>query len=136
MKLRSSCPAVASTMRFDSWQREAVLWACFIYVSEVDTESPLAIGFLDEHNIGQPLGIFYFSYCSCLEEFADFFVDGFLSFWCEAPAFLFNRFEGRVGVQFMGNYCRVDSAHVCLLPCENVPVLSQKLREVAFEVFH
>ena len=29
----------------------------------------------------------------------------------------------------------VDSAHVCLLPCENVPVLSQKLREEAFEVF-
>ena len=94
----------------DSWQGEAVLWACFIYVNEVDTESPLAIGFLDEHNIGQPLGIFYFSYCSCLEEFADFLVDGFLSLWREASAFLFNRFEGRVGVQFMGVQKRLYSA--------------------------
>ena len=118
----------------DSWQREDVLWACFIYVSEVDTESPLAIGFLDEYNIGQPLGIFYFSYCSRLEEFADFVVDGFLSLLREAPAFLFNRFEGRVGVQFMGDYCRVDSSHVCLRPCENVSILPQKLSEEAFEV--
>ena len=35
----------------DSWWREAVLRACFVYVSEVDAESPLAIGFRDEHNI-------------------------------------------------------------------------------------
>ena len=107
----------------DSWEREAVLWASFIYVSEVDTESPLAIGFLDEHNIGQPLEIFYFSYCSYLEEFSDFLVYGFLSLWREASVFLFNRFEGQVGVQFMGDYSRVDSSHVCLRPCENVSIL-------------
>ena len=64
----------------DPWQREAVLRACFVYVSEVDTESPLAIGFFDEYNIGQPFRIFYLSYRSCLEELADLLVDGFLPF--------------------------------------------------------
>ena len=82
----------------DSWQREAVLRACFVYVSEVDTESPLAIGFLDEYNIGQPLRIFYFSYRSCLEELADFLIDGLLPFWCENSTLLLDRFEGGVGI--------------------------------------
>ena len=78
----------------DPLQREAVLRACFVYVSEVDTESPLAICFFDEYNIGQPLRIFYLFDRSCLEEFADLLVDGFLPFWCEAPALLLDRFEG------------------------------------------
>ena len=82
----------------DSWQREAVLRACFVYVGEVDIESPLAIGFLDEYNIGQPLRIFYFSYRSCLEELADFLIDGLLPFWCETSTLLLDRFEGGVGI--------------------------------------
>ena len=35
----------------------------------------------------------------------------------------------------MSDYCRVDSSHVRLLPCEEVSVLSQKLSEEALEVF-
>ena len=119
----------------DPWQREAVLWARFVYVSEVDTESPLAICFFDEHDVSQPLGILHFSDRSCLEEFADLLVDGFLPFWCEAPSLLLDRFEGRAGVQPMSDYCRINSSHVRLLPCEDVSVLSQKLSEEAFEVF-
>ena len=119
----------------DPWQREAVLWACFVYVSEVDAESPLAIGFLDEYNISQPLRIFYFSYHSCLEELAYFLIDGLLPFWCETSAFLLDRFERGVGIQSVSDYCRVDSSHVCLLPCENISILSQKLSEEAFEIF-
>ena len=119
----------------DPWQREAVLRACFIYVSEVNTESPLAIGFFDEYNIGQPFRIFYLSYRSCLEELANLLVDGFFPFWCETSALLLDWFEGGVGVQSMSDYCRVDSSHVCLLLCENIFILSQKLSEEAFEVF-
>ena len=77
----------------DSWQWEAVLRACFVYVSEVDTESPLAICFFDEYNIGQPLRIFYLSYRSYLEELADLLVDGFFPFWCETSAFLLDRLK-------------------------------------------
>ena len=119
----------------DPWQREAVLRACFVYVSEVDTESPLAIFFFDEYNISQPLRIVHLSDRSFLEELADLLVDGFLPFWCEAPALLLDRFEGWVGVQPMSDYCRVDSSHVRLLPCENISIFSQKLSEEAFEVF-
>ena len=40
----------------DPWQREAVLRACFVYVSEVNIEPPFAICFFDEYNISQPSG--------------------------------------------------------------------------------
>ena len=119
----------------DPWKREAVLRACFIYVSEVDTESPLAVCFSDEYNISQPLRIFHLSDRSLLEELADLLVDAFLLFWCEVPALLLGLFEGWVGVQLMSDYCRVNSSHVCLLPCENISILFQKLSEEAFEVF-
>ena len=69
----------------DPRQRETVLWACFVNVSEVDTKSPLAVCFLDKHNVGQPFRIFYLSDCSRLEEFTDLLVDRFLSFCREAP---------------------------------------------------
>ena len=78
----------------DLRQRETVLWACSIDVSEVDVESPLAICFFDKYDAGQPFRIFYPSDCSLLEEFVDLLVDGFLSFWREAPPLLFDWLEG------------------------------------------
>ena len=72
----------------DPWQREAVLWARFVYVSEVDTKLPLSICFFDEHDVSQPLRIFHLSDRSCLEEFADLLVNGFLPFWRKAPSLL------------------------------------------------
>ena len=61
-------------------QREIVLWTCFVDVSEVDKELPLAIFFFDEYDVRQPLQILYLPDRSCLEEFADLLIDGFLSF--------------------------------------------------------
>ena len=64
----------------DTRQRETVLWACFVDVSEVDAESPLAVWFFDKYGVGQPFSIFHFSDCSRLEEFADLLVDCFFAF--------------------------------------------------------
>ena len=119
----------------DPRQREAVLWACFVYVSEVDIESPLAVCFLNKHDVSQPLKILHLPDRSCLEEFVDLLVDGFCLSGEKAPSLLLDQFEGRAGVQPMCDYCRVNSSHVCLLPCEDVSVLSQKLSEEAFEIF-
>ena len=64
----------------DLRQRETVFWACSVDISEVDEESPLAIRFFDEYDVGQPLRVFHLSNCSCLEEFADLLIDRFLPF--------------------------------------------------------
>ena len=116
-------------------KRETVLWTCFVDVSEVDTELPLAICFFDEYDVGQPLRILYLPDRSCMEEFADLLIDGFLSFWREAPPLLLDRFKGWADVQPMSYYCGVNSSYVRLLPCEDVFVMSQKLSEEVFEVF-
>ena len=119
----------------DPRQREAVFWACFVDVGEVDTESPFTIRFFDEDYVSQPLWILHLPDNPCLKKFADLLVDGFLSIWHEAPPLLLDQFEGRAGVQLMSDYCRVNSSHVCLLPCEDVSVLSQKLSKETFKVF-
>ena len=36
----------------DSRQRETIFWACSVDVSEVDAESPLAVCFFDEYDVG------------------------------------------------------------------------------------
>ena len=118
----------------DPRQRETVLWACSVDVSEVDIESPFVVCFFDKYDVGQPFRIFYLSDCSHLEEFTDLLVDLFLSFWREAPPLLFDWLEGWADVQPMSDYCRINSSHVRLLPCEDVFVLSQKMGEEAFEV--
>ena len=119
----------------DPRQRETILWARSVDVSEVDTESLLTVCFFDEYDVGQPLRILHLPDSSCLEEFSDLLVDGFLSFWHEAPPLWFDWLEGRADIQPMSDYCKVNSSHVRLLPCEDVFVLSQKMGEEAFEVF-
>ena len=69
----------------DPWQREAILWACFVDVGEVNTESPLSICFFYEYYVSQPLRILHLPDRSCLGEFSDLLVDVFLSFQREAP---------------------------------------------------
>ena len=41
----------------DSWQRETIFWACSVDVSEVDAESPLAVRFFEEYDVGQPFRV-------------------------------------------------------------------------------
>ena len=48
--------------------------------------------------VSQLVEVIYFSDSSGLEEFADLFVDRFLSFWGEASSFLFDKFEGGVDI--------------------------------------
>ena len=119
----------------DSRQRETIFWARFVDVSDVDAESPLTIRLFDKYDVGQPFRIFHFSNCSRLEEFTDFLVDRFLPFWRKALPLLFDWLERWADVQPMGDYCRVNSSHVYLLPHEDIFVLSQKMGEKDFEVF-
>ena len=85
----------------DSRQRETVFWAYSVDVSEVDADSPLVVLFFDKYDVGQPLGIFHLSDCSCLDEFADLLVDRFLPFYREAPPLLFDWLEGWADIQPM-----------------------------------
>ena len=76
MKLRSSWPAVASTMR--SIQGRGKL--SFGHARLTSVKSPFAIRFFDENDVGQPLRVFHFPDCTCLEELVDLPINRFLSF--------------------------------------------------------
>ena len=119
----------------DSRQRETFFWACSVDVSEVDAESPLVVRLFDQYDVGQPLRVFHFSDCSCLEEFADLLVDRFLPFWPEAPPLLLDWLKGRADIQPMSDhYCGVNSSPVRLLPWEDVFVLSREMGKGVSEV--
>ena len=104
-------------------QREAIFWVGPVDICEIDAKSPFAVCFFDENNVGQPLKVFYLPDYICLEELVDLFINRLLPFWGEAPSFLLDRLEGRTDVQPMGDYCRVDFAHVFLLPGEHLHVM-------------
>ena len=92
MKLRSSWPTMASTMR------ETIFRACSVNINEIDAESPFVIHFFDECDVGQPFKVLHFSDRTCLEELADLFINRFLSFWGETSSFLLDWFEGWTNV--------------------------------------
>ena len=82
----------------DPWQRETIFWACSVDISVVDVESPFAVFFFDEYDVGQPFRVLHLSDCSCPEELIDLLINRFLSFWSETPSFLLNWFEGWTNV--------------------------------------
>ena len=81
----------------DSWQRETILWACSVDVSEVNAKLQLATRLFDEHDVGQPFWVLHLSNYPCLEELVDLLVDRFLPLWNEA-SFLLDWFEGRTDI--------------------------------------
>ena len=97
MKLRSSCPVVAS-YEVDLGQGKAIFSASPVNIGKVNAESPFSICLHDENHISQPTGIIYFPNRLGLEEFADLFVDRLLPFWGETFSFLFDGFEGGNGI--------------------------------------
>ena len=80
MKLRSSWLALASTMRSIRGRGKLSFGPCSVDVSEIDAESPFAILFFDEYNVGQPFRVFHFHNCTFLEELADLLINRTLSF--------------------------------------------------------
>ena len=44
----------------NDWKRETVFWTNLVQASEIDTHSPLALGFLYHDHVRQPIGILYF----------------------------------------------------------------------------
>ena len=76
MKLRSSWPEVASTMRLI--RGKGVFQAGSVDVDKINSELPFSICFFDENYVSQQVGVIHLPDSSGLEEFANLFVDCFL----------------------------------------------------------
>jgi len=66
MKLRSSCPVVAFKL-IDHREEIIVIWAGFVEIRKVDTDSLLPVLFLHEDVIREPVGVECFSNEASLE---------------------------------------------------------------------
>ena len=66
MKLKSSCPVVAFKL-IDHREEIIVIWAGFVEIRKVDTDSLLPVLFLHENGVREPIGIEYFSDEASLE---------------------------------------------------------------------
>jgi len=70
-------------------KRVGILGACLVKIHKVNTCPPLPIGFLDHHNIGQPISILYFLDKFNLEELVHFFFLTFKTLKSKVPFFYF-----------------------------------------------
>ena len=116
-------------------QGKAIFWTISVDIGEFNVESPFIVSLFDKDYIGQPIGVFYFSYSFGLEEFANFFIDRLLPFLGETPSFLFDGFEGRADVQLVCDYREVNSPYILLLPGEYLYVLFQEVDEEVPNIF-
>ena len=107
----------------------AVLWASFIQLFEVDTHPPLAVCFLDQDNIGDPLWIIDLLDESGLEKFIHFLGYRLLPLWGMTPDFFFCRPIFRVDRQMMFHDFCVDPRHIRRDPCKNVRISSEEIHK-------
>ena len=100
MKMRSSWPAVASTIRsIRGKEKLSFGQARLTSVKSMQSRHfPFSIFLFDEDHISQPVRVFYFSDSFGLEEFVNFFIDRLLSFWGESPSFCLTGLK--VGLMF------------------------------------
>ena len=123
MKLKSSWPVVASTLRSIRGRGKLSLRQALLASVKSMQSRHLSFAFFDEDYSSQPVRVFYFSNSFGLEEFVNLFIDRLLPFRGEAPSFLFDRFEGGADVQLVCDYCGVNSSHILLLLGKYVYIL-------------
>ena len=123
MKLRSSWPTVASTIRSIRGRGKLSLGQALLTSVKSMQSRHLLFAFLTRTTLAYQSGYFYFSDNFGLEEFVNLFIDRLLPFWGETLSFLFDRFKGGADVQLVGGYCGVNSSHILLLPGEYFYIL-------------
>ena len=80
MKLRSSWPTVASTMRSIRGRGKLSLRHARLTSVKLMQSRHLPFAFFYEYDVGKPFRVFHFSDRTCLEELADLLINRFLSF--------------------------------------------------------
>ena len=94
MKLRSSWPVVASTMRSIRGRGKLSLGHARLTSVKSMHRRHFPFAFLSSTTLANHSGVFHFSDRTCLEELADLLINRFLSFWSETSSFLLDWFEG------------------------------------------
>ena len=96
----------------DSWERVAVLGACFVEVSKVYAHPPLPASFFGHYHVRQPVRVVHLPYEVRFLKFANLFSNGLVSFQGEYSLFLSDGGKGRRYIQLMYDDQRIYSKHI------------------------
>ena len=131
MKLRSSWPAMASTMRSIRGRGKLSFGHAQLTSVKSMQSCHLSFTFLMSTTLANHSG---YSDCPCLEKLGDLLVDCFFPLRSKAPSLLLDWFERWTDIYSMCNDGRINFSHIRLLPCKDILVLSQKLGKETSEV--
>ena len=99
-----------------SRKKEAVLWASFIEISEVNTHLPRPFRLKYQYRIGQLDGIEGFPEEPNTHKLAHFRLDYFGHYGIQGPPILADTSGGWINVESMTGHVRIYAAHICLAP--------------------
>ena len=116
----------------DTGQSKRVLGACLIQAGVIDTHAPGLVLLQHEDWVRQPLGVKDFHDEAGCEQLGDLFADCSSFVFEKTSKWLLDRLGARPDVKSMlGEFPRY-ARHVLWRPCEDVPVLTEELDELAF----
>ena len=92
----------------------------------IDTHTPFAILFGDNHYVGQPFRVLNLSNETSIKEFVNFLFYDFSTYWMKLPQFLSYQFILFWKVQMMLSQSGRNDRHIGMGPCEDVKELLQK----------
>jgi hypothetical protein len=95
-----------------AWQRKRILRARFVETGVVDTPSPFAALFLQQHRVGQPLGVVYLPDEARCKELLDLLPYEFAPITVKTSQLLFNRLGTQFDVDLMFSDFPWDARHV------------------------
>ena len=113
----------------DSWERVAILRACFVEVSKIYAHPLLPASFLNHYHVCQPVRVVHLPYEVCFLKFANLFSNGLVSFQGEHSLFLSDGGKGRRYIQPMYNDRRIYSGHILVGLGKHISVAFQESRQ-------
>ena len=113
----------------DSWERVAILRACFVKVGKIYAHPPLPVSFLNHYYVCQPVRVVHLPYKVRFLKFANLFSNGLVSFQGEHSLFLSDGGKGRRYIQPMYDDRWIYSGHILMGLGKHILVAFQESRK-------
>ena len=128
-KAQQLMPSCRVYQYVDSWERAAILRACFVKVGKIYAHPPLPASFLNHYYVCQPVRVVHLPYKVRFLKFANLFSNGLVSFQGEHSLFLSDGGKGKRYIQPMYDDRRIYSGHILMGPGKHILVAFQESRK-------
>ena len=109
-----------------------IFWTNFVDMPKINTSPPRLVLLRNHDRVSQPLGMEDFPDESGCKQSGHFLSDSFSFFRRKSSQGFLNRSCSRIYIQFVLSQLSWNSWHVRGLPCEDIPILTEKVDELEF----